>query len=352
MAYTTFRIFNYEAIPLSISIKNTKGRQISLIDSIYRPLLNAMKEIASYRVIFEKSAGHPIFSTKDGAVVGTIAKPSDFNGHLVFLPYFDFIEYDKASRDEWSDKATRISHDLVAQLIAVDKYLRLQSAATPAPQWVADAPTPRATGAVDAAVSGIDAQIADLTARKEEQLTKKERLLSFSRLLYENGKALEAAIEESLRVLGFSVENYRDGDLEIDHIIVGPSGTRMIGESEGKDNSAIDISKFRQLESNINDDFQRDSIDEPAKGVLFGNGFRFKEPITRPEQFTAKCLTNAKRLKTALVRTSDLYDAVVYALDHPDDEAFREACRNAIENTHGEVVVFPKAGIGNELNRA
>lgn len=346
--YNTFRINNYEALPFAILVKNTKGRRISVVDSSYQPLLNIISEVVSYRAIFEKTVGRTIYSAKDGAVVGSIAKLSDLPGHLVFLPYFNLTDYDKASSDKWSDEVTQISHGIIAQLIAIDKSLRLQSAITPAPQWVASAQTPEAVMTIDATVGGIDAKIAELTTLKEKQLEEKERLLSFSRLLYENGKALETAIEEGLRVLGFTVQNYRDGDLEIDHIIVGSSGTRMIGESEGKDSSAIDISKFRQLESNINEDFQRDNIEEPAKGVLFGNGFRFTEPKDRAGQFTAKCMTNAKRLKTALVRTSDLYETVIYALDHPDDKTFQAACRSAIENTHGDVVVFPRTGMGTE----
>jgi hypothetical protein len=305
-----------------------------------------MSEVASYRVIFEKAIGKAIYSTRDGAIVGSIVRVSDLPGHLVFLPYFSLYDFDKSSREKWSAKATQVSHGIIAQLIAIDKTLREQSASTPAPQWVVSAPTPTVVTAIDAAVSVIDAEIEELLARKEEQLKEKEGLLSFTRLLYEKGEALETAIEKGLKVLGFDVESYRDGDFEIDHIIVGPSGVRMIGESEGKDTSAIDISKFRQLESNINEDFQQDSVQEPAKGVLFGNGFRFTEPKDRAEQFTAKCLTNAKRLGTALVKTSDLYEAVIYVLDHPDDEDYRAACRSAIEDTHGEIVVFPKVGAG------
>jgi len=37
----------------------------------------------------------------------------------------------------------------------------------------------------------------------------------------------------------------------------------------------------------------------------------------------------------------DLYGAVVYILDHPDDDAFKAACRNAVENTIGDIVTFP-----------
>lgn len=261
-------------------------------------------------------------------------------GHVIFLPYFNLQEYDKKSRG-WSAKAIQISHGLRGQLIAIDKFLRQQTTGTPAPQWVEETQAPKDVTAIDLAIAVIDAEIAALTLRKEEEIVKRERLLTFSKLLYENGKALEAVIQEGLHVLGFGAENYHSGDLEIDHVIVGPEGVRMIGESEGKDSSAIDISKFRQLESNINEDFQRDEVVAPAKGILFGNGFRFTKPEDRAEQFTIKCMTNAKRLRTALVTTTDLYKAVVYVLDHPEDEAFRAACRNAIETTEGEVVVFP-----------
>lgn len=166
-------------------------------------------------------------------------------------------------------------------------------------------------------------------------------VLEYSHLLYETGKPLEHAIEKVLRLLGYSVETLRIGDLEIDHVITGPSGRRLIGESEGKDSSAIDISKFRQLESNIGEDFERDEIDQPAKGVLFGNGFRLTAPAGRAEQFTLKSLTNARRLGSALIRTADLYTVAIHLLDHPDDDAFKAACRAAIEDTVGGIVKFP-----------
>lgn len=115
----------------------------------------------------------------------------------------------------------------------------------------------------------------------------------------------------------------------------------MIGESEGKDSSAIDISKFRQLESNIGEDFEREDIDQPAKGLLFGNGFRLSSPATRAEQFTKKSLTNAGRLGSALIQTTDLYQVAIHLLDYPEDEAFKIACRLAIEETSGGIVIFP-----------
>lgn len=340
MTYSAQEIDNYQVLPFRLTAKNAKGRRIVTVDKTYQPFLSSLGEIAGYKVILGENSGTPIFATKDGAAVGSIYKPSGATGHLVLLPHFNLLENNK-TRAKWTEESLRLSHAIVGQLVAIDKVLRKDAAATPPPEWIKHSRVPQGIATLDAKISSLEKEIAELEAQKDRTFQEKEDLLSFSRLLFENGHALETAIEEALRVLGFTVGNFRSDDLEIDHIIVGPSGIRMIGESEGKDNNPIDISKFRQLESNIQEDFQRDIIDAPAKGVLFGNGFRFTAPQDRPDQFTAKCITNAKRLQTALIKTCDLYDAVIYALDNPDDEGFREACRSAIENSAGDVVVFP-----------
>jgi hypothetical protein len=206
--------------------------------------------------------------------------------------------------------------------------------------------TPAVVARLDQSIATLDDQLNALQQQRAKEAESKEGILEFSHLLYENGNTLERAIERALRLLGYTAGTLQTGELEIDHVIVGPSGKRMIGESEGKDNSAIDISKFRQLESNIGEDFQRDEVDEPAKGLLFGNGFRLTIPEERPEQFSQKSLTNAKRLGSALIRTADLYPVVAYLLDHPDDDAFKLACRCAIEETAGGVVEFPAPPTG------
>lgn len=97
----------------------------------------------------------------------------------------------------------------------------------------------------------------------------------------------------------------------------------------------------RQLESNIGEDFEREEIEHPAKGILFGNGYRLTAPEARPEQFTQKSLTNAARLGSSLIRTTDLYPIALYLLDNPKDDAFKTACMTAIESTAGGIVEFP-----------
>ena len=70
---------------------------------------------------------------------------------------------------------------------------------------------------------------------------------------------------------------------------------RFIGEVEGKDNKAINIDKFSQLERNLNEDFAREGVDQFAKGVLFGNPYRLRSPDNRDDPFTDKCRTAAAR---------------------------------------------------------
>jgi len=114
---------------------------------------------------------------------------------------------------------------------------------------------------------------------------------------------------------------------------------RFIGECEGKDNSAINIDKFRQLSENIQADLQKKEVDKPAVGILFGNGFRLTPPLDRHEQFTEKCLASARR-GTILVQAMDLYPVARYILE-TKDQSYMKLCRDAITASIGRVVEFP-----------
>ena len=81
---------------------------------------------------------------------------------------------------------------------------------------------------------------------------------SLKDLLYETGKPLEQAVIKALKILGYQAENYDDGILELDQIIISPEKIRFIGECEGKDKKDIDVGKFRQLQDSLNEDFERE----------------------------------------------------------------------------------------------
>lgn len=171
----------------------------------------------------------------------------------------------------------------------------------------------------------------------KERLEEEESLKD---LLFESGKRLENAVILALKILGYHAENYDDGVLELDQIITSPEKERFIGECEGKDNKDIDISKFRQLSDAINEDFQRDEVSEEAFGLLFGNPERLVEPSKRKLDFTLKCKSGAKRKQIGLIKTVDLFTVSKYLLEN-EDEAFKAACRKAIKEQLGEIIIFP-----------
>ncbi|MDP3658680.1 hypothetical protein [Phenylobacterium sp.] len=345
--YQTATIDNYSLIPGKIQVRNAHGRNVMVKDSAFKGLYDAIKDIAEYRVVFEDSTSmRKVFAAKDGTAIGGVVSFEDRPGHLVLLPHFDFqtdefVELSEEDGEIWSRKALKVSSALVGQLIAIDRMLKGSAELTPPPDWLNEVAKPKSINEIEGVIAKIDARLEELRGERDRETRRRADILEYSHLLYETGKPLERAIEKVLHLLGYAVKTVRIGDLEIDHLIVSPTGRRLIGESEGKDSSAIDISKFRQLESNIGEDFEREDIDEPAKGILFGNGFRLSAPATRAEQFTQKSLTNAKRLGSALIRTADLYAVALHLLDHPKDDAFKAACRTRIEETAGGVVVFP-----------
>ena len=98
-----------------------------------------------------------------------------------------------------------------------------------------------------------------------------------------------------------------------------PSGARLLGEAEGKNDKAVNIDKLDQLDRNVQEDFtKRDDSTVYAKGVLFANVFRLLPPAERDDYFTAKCLAGAKRLAVALVRTPDLFTVAKVLKESPN----------------------------------
>lgn len=115
---------------------------------------------------------------------------------------------------------------------------------------------------------------------------------------------------------------------------------------EGKDNRAINIDKFSQLERNVQEDFARGDVADYAKGVLFGNAYRLVPLTERGPFFTEKCVSTAKRTHAALVRTPDLFAPAKYLKENPADVEYAKKCRDAILRDEVEVVLFPAAPIG------
>ena len=80
-------------------------------------------------------------------------------------------------------------------------------------------------------------------------------------LLFEQGRPLENAVLQLMRLMGFEANNYRDSTSEFDVVLECPEG-RCIGEVEGRDNRPIDINKMRQLIVNIQEDYSREEVSQ------------------------------------------------------------------------------------------
>jgi hypothetical protein len=68
---------------------------------------------------------------------------------------------------------------------------------------------------------------------------------------------------------------------------------------------------------NIIEDNDKEDVQEPAKGVLFGNSSRLKPVIQREDFFTDKVINTAKSSKVALVRCKSQALPGQYVLSGP-----------------------------------
>jgi hypothetical protein len=336
---------NYEFLPVRLPSMTAKsGSEIAFTgDPTFAIFWRELKPYLRYECYFNEKVKRPVFTTKTAerpiGAVFAIGK-----GHLVTLPLIDYDEdsflKERKGESYWTKEAIKFGKTFVSILFEIDKLLRSESIATPPPSWTAnpDFVSPQETKLLET-IGDANEKIQKI--RSEEQSLQADliRERQLKNLLFETGKPLEAAVMSALKTLGYSAENYNDGELELDHVIVSPEGDRFIGECEGKDNSAINIDKFRQLSENIQTDLQRENIDKPAIGILFGNGFRLTAPQDRQDQFTQKCLSSAKR-GTILVRTMDLYPVVRY-IRETNDQSYMRLCRDGILASLGHVVHFP-----------
>ena len=352
---------NYNLLPFSASVVESKGTSMRLHPhgDLLRQYWQQFGDESKYRVHIDKSdALGPLVVTRHGGrLVGAIFR-SKGGGALVALPWMnlyreEFIsDADGEEEDEdenedyeekwtWTPKAIGWGKKYLKTLESLDKAIRSQRETTPVPQWARDDKfrTNRET-ALSEELTQIQTKISDLEKKREKVREKLEDAGFLKNLLFEQGHALENAILEAMRLMGFVANTYRDSDSEFDAVLECPEG-RCIGEVEGRDNKPISIEKMRQLFLNIHEDLSREEVSDPAKGILFGNAHRLSPPSDRPaEHFTAKCMSAAKGNGTALIRTCDLFEVAKALVDEPDEE-FATLCRKAIFNTVGEEVKFP-----------
>jgi hypothetical protein len=340
---------NYRFLPFNeINIIHSVGSSVYCKDKRFENFFNAFKDNLVAENYVEAHEKLVAFCTKKGErTLGCVFKGKN-EGILVLLPNIVPLkgEYKREPKNQrkWTKEAITFGNKLRFYLLDLDKTLRQTNDETIAPDWIAkeqyELENSRKTSHL---IEDNLTKIKKLEAENDtlRQVIKEENKLKG--LLFETGKPLENSVIRGLKILGYSAENYEDVNIELDQVIISPEGQRFIGECEGKDNKDIDVSKFRQLLDNLNEDFQREEITEKAFGLLFGNPQRLIEPVERTLDFTAKCKSGAKRENIGLIRTTDLYFVCRYVLE-TQDEDFKQRCRGAIRSQLGGVIQFPKIG--------
>jgi hypothetical protein len=349
-------VSSYEAVP---NIKRATPKSGSAIrlekDASYlAPYWDEFAKFSPYEVEIEGDFNKILLRSQAGnRIVGAAFHGK--SGVLLFLPplHYDedkFIRESEEGEDEakqyWTKEAVKFGKQLIGALVGLADVLKQSSQVTPPPVWsLASEFRLSRENELEAGISARAAEIAKLQIDKANLEKQLNNAGDLRRLLFEQGKPLEGAVLEAMRLIGFDAQGFADGQSEFDGVFIGPEG-RCLGEVEGKDNKAINIEKFSQLERNLQEDFARDEVTEHAKGLLFGNAHRLKPIADRPDFFTDKCISAAKRIGAALIRTPDLFAPARYVREHPDDLEYAKSCRDVIFSTAGTVVVFPEPPIG------
>lgn len=340
-------VSNYDFLPFGIDeIVPGQGRAMKLASNaeIISTYWQYASSISVYEVHFGAKKAHPLILTKSGDKV--VAALFSGTGHIVYLPNIEWDEtvFVTKDGDKWTKVATTFTCGLRDQIFGIDAALRANTEGTPEPDWAkGDAFRLNIEPVIEKEILSLGAEIEDLVNKREERRKCLREHGSLRALLFEKGKPLEAAVRDTLKLIGFNTDHFKEGDSEFDAVFDSAEG-RFLGEVEGKDTKAINVEKYSQLERNINEDLSREEVTEPAKGVLFGNAYRLMPLDERGEFFTDKVLTASKRTGCALVRTPDLFTVARYLKDTADVK-FAEECRKAIARSAGEVVIFPSVAV-------
>lgn len=339
---------NYRSVPISVEPTSRSGSTIKIVNSsrsILASYWDDFGEFSEFRVTFPKTVKDACMVTKHGESPVALKLSQKSGGTLLLLPDLrielgEVTKVDENGKVYYSKTAKGFSAKLISSVVALDKVLHSSAQRSPEPSWMSQ---DRFALAGEAEVLGelliAEGQLEEARKRKEKLAQKLAAAGGLRDLLFENGTALEVSVLKALTVLGFSTRRYRDEESEFDVIFESNEG-RLLGEVEGKDAKAIGVDKLRQLSMNIHEDLSREEVEEPAKGILFGNGYRLRDPAERPEVFTGKCITAARSTSTGLVNSVDLFRVVRY-LSYSNDEDFAWACRKALLDGAGPVK-FPE----------
>ena len=343
------QLHSYSAIPAKWNYHEASGVEMTLTAEarFLAPYWTEFSEYSKYETFIDGDVKEPLVKTKSGnRIVGACGRKG--RGALLALPalqlnhssFFRLRSADNKKEEVWTKEGAIFGKKLLSCVVSLQEALVAETAHTPTPQWTkSDVFRLSDESTIQRSIETTTTKIEQLESQRIEYEAQLKTAGELRYLLYEQGKPLEKSVLQALQLFGFDAKGFKEDGSEFDAVFSSAEG-RFIGEVEGKDNKAINIDKFSQLERNLNEDFARDGVEQFAKGVLFGNAFRLQPPPERENPFTEKCRTAAKRLGVALVRTEDLFAPSRYMKDKRDDE-YGKRCREAIFATSGDIVTFP-----------
>lgn len=349
--------YNYSVIPIQFKPTSAHGFGMTLTkegSEIFGEYWRRFESSSKYHAYFDQKDVRGYIVTKNGSrPVGSILRAKNSNGAIVLLPDLDFDDEEFSTHDTeideeiWTDKARKFFLSLTETIVQIRSSIQSGGEVTPAPDWIkGDTFKSNEELEIRNEIAKNDAALAKIIREKEELESRLAEAESLKGLLYEKGKQLEKSVLKALKILGYQAENFNGGGLELDAVFCSEEG-RLIGEVEGKDNKQINITKLRQIALNVHEDFEREDVQQLAKGVLFGNPFRLLPLEHRDEPFTEKCLTASSVSGIALVSTPDLFSVSKYIFDNADAE-FSTECRRAILNGSGRIL-FPTVPTSEEI---
>ncbi len=355
---------NYKTLPTSAKWTASQGREI-VFRPEYRELLSSYWDrfgaFSTYEVTFAEAEKNACLLTQHGgkAVGLHLVSATGVGGSLLLLPDMEFnadhffdaeTDQDDDDYEPFTDEARKFAASYLTEVVALDRALRQSAERSVEPEWARDQ---RYVFAEEERVQKelLFAEEALERAQKEKDNLKAELAEAghLRGLLFETGKPLETMILKALRALGFEAENFQDDANEFDAVFFSAEG-RLLGEAEGKDNKAINITKLRQLTMNIEEDFGRDEVTLRAKGVLFGNAYRLTAPADRDAPFTEKCITSATAQSIALVHTPDLFAVTRHVIESGDAD-FAKQCREVLVSSVGMVSFPPVPEAADEIEQ-
>jgi len=289
--------------------------------NLFSLYFKAFKDELNYSVYLDmdENPKQTFLINRSAKPVGFLSNDNTDKGLVAYLPY-PSLKVDK----------TKLSYVLIE---CVNKYFQNNQSTLP-PIWVIDYKVPGENELVTK-IKNIEEELHKIKREKDKVEKDKNELIKFKNLLFEQGSVLEKIVIDSFKLFGFDAENRKIHDLEHDIVFKSSEG-KGIAELEGKDNDAVNISKFDQLNRAVDEDF--DLTGEYAQGVLIGNHYRLISPNLRKNPFTEKVLTVARKKRFGLLTTLEIYKAIEKILQNPEDEIFKQSCREKILKTEGEVI--------------